>query len=221
MHARHCTTPLKGFPAFDQTAYDECPFSNPMSFSGQSKKSKGTDDSELLSILFEHTETVLAFMRNVTGIKISENLFERMLGKFIESDGIHFRHVNKFNLPYSFLYMSGNQSVNFQYLNNGDPLGLSPKLTERVNTFSAKRSSQEKEHTSGAQIRMYFTDHKSVKRQDEVVQKMTMILHEELSGSENTITEKAIEFDSSYFFNTISKNQRLRTSAKKFYGKNT
>lgn len=68
---------------------------------------------------------------------------------------------------------------------------------------------------------MYFTDHKSVKRQDEVVQKMTMILHEELSGSENTITEKAIEFDSSYFFNTISKNQRLRTSAKKFYGKNT
>ncbi|HFQ5018243.1 TPA: hypothetical protein ACGUP9_004316 [Vibrio vulnificus] len=222
MHARHCTTPLKGFPAFDQTAYDECPFSNPMSFSGQSKKSKGTDDSELLSILFEHTETVLAFMRNVTGIKISENLFERMLGKFIESDGIHFRHVNKFNLPYSFLYMSGNQSINFQYLNNGDPLGLESEINRKSKYFLVQKGQiKKKEHTSGAQIRMYFTDHKSVKRQDEVVQKMTMVLHEELSGSENTITEKTIEFDSSYFFNTISKNQRLRTSAKKFYGKNT
>lgn len=220
MHARHYKALAQGFPIFDQAAYDECPFSNPLSFSGQSKKSKGAGDNELLSILLDHTETVLAFMRNVTGVKISENLFERMLGKFIDSDGINFRHVNKFNLPYSFLYMSGNQSVNFQFLNSSDSICLESDINKKSKYFSVQNGQiKKKDQSSHAQIRMYFTDHKSVLRHDEVIQKMTMVLHEELSGTENTITEETIEFDSSYFFNTISKHQRLRASAKEKYGR--
>lgn len=217
IHGRHYPYPLASLGEYDQEAYENCPFSKPSSFSGTSRRGEGKEARELLSLLLNHADTVYSFCRTISGINLSEPLFQKMLRQFKQSEGIYYRHVSKFNLPYAFLYMAHNQSIAFQYLDRGSH---TKEFIEKNSKFFEIKSEQirpKNQSPSKPQIYMYFADHKVKIHNDEPLHKMTMVIKEECDGVINTISEREITFNNYLFYRTICKNDRLNKLASEIF----
>lgn len=206
MHGRHFPHNVEGFEPYDQEKYNNCPFANPQRFSGTNKRGKGKEAQEIIDLIVNHADVLHSFMRSISGINISGNLFDKMLKKFKDSEGIYFRHVTKFNLPYAFLYMAHNQNINYQFLVDEE---ISKCIKEKSNYFFISNK-QIKPKNNQASIYTYFTDHTVSIVDHEPLHRMTMVVKEELPQEKNLIIEKEIEFNNYLFYRTISKNRRLK-----------
>lgn len=218
-HARHHPHPVTNFPIFDQDAYDNCPFANPSTFSGTSRRGQGPEAQELIDIITQHTDVLFSFIRSTSGINFSETLFNKMLGSFNEADGVYFRHVNKFNLPFSFLYMSHNQSLRYQYIFKQDKNGIADSIAKNSEFFKVHNDQiTPKNSSENAIINLFFTDHRVTNKNDDPSHKMTLVITESCKGKKQTVLEKVIKFDNNIFYNTVSKNKRLRNMAIHIFG---
>lgn len=217
-HGRHYPSKLKGFPEFDQRAYEECPFAKPSSFSGTQKREKGVVSNELTEILIKHTETVHSFAKSISGVNFGDALFEKMLKTFSESEGVYFRHVNKFNLPYALLYMAHNQCVNYQFLYQPESNAIASAIKKKSNWFEVvKGRIIPKGDTKNKFINMYFTDHKTSNRNDEPYHQFTQVITESFNGKKNNILERKLMFDNYLFYRTVNKADKLRSIAEKVF----
>lgn len=216
IHGRHYPNRLSGFELYDEERYATCPFAKPSSFSGKTKRGNGKEATELINLIVDHADTLFSFARSISGINISESLFEKMLNNFKESEGVFFRHVTKFNLPYAFLYMSHNQNLYFQFVYENDKNGIAKAITENSKYFSVvnNRIVPKSETNQRKSIYMYFTDHKVSSRDDEPEHRMTLVIKEECDGESNSICEKIIMFNNYMFYKTVNKNQRVRDITK-------
>ena len=217
-HARHYPSYLEDFPAFDQEAYDCCPFAKPSKFSGTSKRGQGKEAEELLNIITQHTDILFSFVRSTSNINFSEVLFEKMLKNFKEADGVYFRHVNKFNLPFSFLYMSHNQSLRYQYVFKQDKNGVADFISKKSKFFEVYNNQiKPKAKFNKADINIFFTDHKVTNLNEDPTHTMTLVVKESFEEKTYTVLEKKIKFDNNIFYNTVTKNQRLRDIASQIF----
>jgi hypothetical protein len=217
-HARHYSSPLKDFPVFDQEAYDCCPFAKPSKFSGTSKRGQGKEVEELLNIITQHTDILFSFVRSTSNINFSEVLFEKMLTSFKEADGVYFRHVNKFNLPFSFLYMSHNQSLRYQFLFKQDINGVADSISKKSKFFDVINNQiRPKTKYNKADINIFFTDHNVTNFTEDPAHTMTLVVKESFEKETYTLLEKKIKFDNNIFYNTVVKNQRLRDMANRIF----
>ncbi|MGZ8173221.1 MULTISPECIES: hypothetical protein [Methylobacter] len=216
IHGRHYPHGPSDFESYDEERYTTCPFAKPSSFSGNTKRGNGKEANDLINLIIDHADTLYSFARSISGINISEPLFGKMLKNFKESEGVFFRHVTKFNLPYAFLYMSHNQSLYYQFIYEYDKNGIAKAITENSKHFNiVKNQIVPKSKTNQSKsIDMYFTDHKVSSKDDEPEHRMTLVIKEECDGENNNICEKIIIFDNYMFYKTVNKNQRVRDTAK-------
>lgn len=216
LHGRHYPNSLSDFEKYNQEKYSTCPFAKPSSFSGKAKRGNGKESEELIDLITNHTETLYSFVRSILGISISHKLFGKMLDAFNKAEGVYFRHVNKFNLPYSFLYMSNNQNLYCQFIHKSDKSFISKAILKNSEFFTVKNNQIIPKLKTGKfqNIEMYCTDHKCSIKDDEPSHHMTIVITEKSGGIEKTIIEEKVEFDNYMFYRTINKNKQLRELAK-------
>ncbi|WP_173497752.1 hypothetical protein [Shewanella sp. ISTPL2] len=217
-HGRHYPSKIKGFLEFDQRAYEDCPFAKPSSFSGTQKREKGVVSNELTEILLEHAETVHSFARSISDVNLSDTLFEKVLKTFSESEGIYFRYVNKFNLPYALLYLAHNQCLNYQFLYRLESNVIASEIQKKSNWFEVVKGQViPKGDRKNKFINMYFTDHIKSIRNDEPYHQFTQVITESFNGEKNTILERKITFDNYFFYRTVNRVEKLRAIAEKVF----
>lgn len=210
LHGRHFPHSIIGFGPYDEESYLSCPFSKPLSFSGVSKRGSGKDADHLKKIIIEHSETLLSFSSSICGLSISENLFTKMLENFKQADGIYYRHVTKFNLPYAFLHLAHNTNINYQFISDSKLLDAIQKSSHFFKVINKQIRPKEKSQNRPS-ISMFFTDHKvATDENDEPKHSFKQCIIEKQQGKENNIFERTIEFDNYFFYKIIRKNRRLR-----------
>lgn len=210
LHGRHYQYSIKDFGPYDEENYLSCPFSKPLSFSGNAKRGSGKDSEHLKKIILEHSETLYSFAKSICGINLSENLFDRMLKNFKQAEGIYYRHINKFNLPYAFLHMAHSTNISHQFIENTE---IVEKIQNKSLFFTAKNGQiiPKEKLQDRPSINMYFTDHKfTTDENDESAHSFKQIIMEKDKNTENTILERTILFDNYFFYRVINKNNRLR-----------
>ena len=223
LHGRHHPYDVKGFLPYDEKKYNSCPFSKPINFGGKTMRGSDIVAWELKDIIMGHTDLLLNSARDICGINISDNMYKRMLQRFCDSKGIFYRYVNKFNLPYSFLYMSQNQNIEYQFISGRSKLEkeLKETINEKCNFFEVNKYGQirptHKHEKNKPSLYMYFTDHKIVQGENEPTQHMTMVIKEAVRGNKETIMESKITFNPYLFYNTINKTNRLKSLAKSIF----
>lgn len=211
VYARHYRIPLLNFPDFDRDSYNDCPFANPLLFSDQSKRNNNKEAQELIDIITHHTDTLLSFIRTESGINFPEDLFEKILTKFKKSDGVNFRHVNKFTLPFSVMHTIQNQDIKYQYIIDNGENSIAEFIIHNSEFFTVVNGQvRPKNEFIDASIEISFMDHRLSNNNDNPQHVMSLVIEESYMGLTKHICDKGINFDNNKFYSTIDKIIKLQ-----------
>lgn len=232
MHARHTRYDVAGIGAFNQTAYDGCPYANPYSSSTKTRRDEGKTTDELLWLVKTYPDVLDIVMRRDVGIGASEELFEKMLKNFKEERGHLYRYVNKHNLPYAFMYMADNQSLMYQKTDLSYKAGLELKnlISDGAKWCYVSKYGKilKKADVDGyVDLRFYFTDFEVEEIDGEKYQKFSLVITEQLKKKiegkfqteDNEVVRKDIRFDQYYYQYTVDKRLRYAGIVETVYGR--
>jgi hypothetical protein len=223
MHARHIKKDIDGLGKYDQSSYDSCPYANPSSSVSKVRREQGAASDDLLFLIKNFPDVLDIVMRRDVGIAPSEELFEKMLTNFKEEKGHLYRYVSRFNLPYSFMYMSDSQKLLFEKVDINYRAGR--ELKDLINNGSRWCNAslygkiyKNKEETGYIDLSFHFTDFDVDEIDGEKYQKFSLVIVESNNGVENIVLTKEIMFDQYYYLNTIEKRMRYMRITKNVYG---
>lgn len=215
LHARHIREDIDGIAKYNQENYDDCPFSNPNSFSKSGKRENKDKKNEILSIIKEFPEALLKNIREFTKINWSEEKFDEMLSNFMSMEGYYYRYVNKFNLPYSFFNMQKSIQISYQYLAQYQSKSLEKAIISKSKLFTIKNGRiVRREGINGyVTISAYFANHRFSQESEFI----DYIITEKLGNeSEMVIFQEVLEIDHEKFLNSINKIKRLKNIVNKY-----
>ncbi|PFT76016.1 hypothetical protein [Bacillus cereus] len=202
LHARHFGKSIHRLAVYNEERYLACELSNPESFGGENKRKNTKKSNELLTLIKEYPDVLFNEIRKISGINFSYKKFDTMLKHFMKSEGYYYTAINKFNLPYGFLYMQKSINLYHGYLN---------KYSSHVNEMK-EAIQNSKYHTvidegikknieEYAALDFYLINH-SVKGAVETIE---LRIVESAKDYENIIFKKKTRVDKFSFMNKISK----------------
>ncbi len=215
MHARHIRRSVEGIADYNDAAYEDCSYANPVSSTDKRKREEGSVSHEILELLKRYPDVVIHVIQRSVGITIGDEQFTNMLRIFKSEDGHRFRYVNKFNLPYAFIYMANNQNLRDYSIDKrtavgkqvSDAIEANAKWSFVTRWGDIRRQKGIKEFI---EVSFYCSDFKI--RDSEEGKKQAFDLHIVETSSakgKNKIASIEISFDESYFYNIVNRRQRL------------
>lgn len=203
-HGRHHDKDLPGLANYNKDAYNSCPLANPKAFGLTTKRKNKEDCNEIIEIIDNNKELLLKHIRDITGIYFSNSLFEKLLSYFMNAEGYYYEYINKFNLPYSFLYIQRKINLFNQWIT------YNSKGTEIKDSIEKKSKSYEvidnkvskKEGATYAELNLALFDHRIKEDGKQTIQ---LRLYEDIKGNEDSviILKKTIEIDMGSFISKI------------------
>lgn len=111
-YAKHCSSPVEGFPFFDPEAIKYCSLSRKrkIRLSKKSLRSSDIKGRQTLKILIENFDQVAYMFGLFSGIRMSPSLAKDMLRKY-GIDGCQYVGASPLNVPWNFAYMADFQSL--------------------------------------------------------------------------------------------------------------
>ncbi|MEE6146240.1 hypothetical protein V2151_26680 [Bacillus cereus] len=202
LHARHFGKSIHRLAVYNKERYLACELSNPESFGGETKRKNTKKSNELLALIKEYPDVLFNEIRKISGISFSYKKFDTMLKHFMKSEGYYYTAINKYNLPYGFLYMQ--KSINLYH-------GFLYKYSPNVNEIK-KEIQNSKYHTvmdegikkkidDFAALDFYLTKH-SVTGTAETIE---LRIVESAKDYEHIIFRKKISVDKFSFMDKVSK----------------
>ncbi|MEF7638579.1 hypothetical protein [Bacillus thuringiensis] len=202
LHARHVGKSIHRLAVYNEERYLACELSNPESFGGETKRKNPKKSNELLTLIKEYPDVLFNEIRKISGIGFSYKKFDIMLKHFMKSEGYYYTAINKFNLPYGFLYMQ--KSVNLYR-------GFLHKYSSHANEIKEAIQNSKYHTVMGEEIKkniddfaaldFYLTNH-SVKGTTETIE---LRIVESAKDYEQIIFKKKIPVDKFSFMNKVSK----------------
>lgn len=172
LHARHLAKSVKRLAKYNQKSYLECDLSNPQRFDKEEKHNNKGKANEFLIIIKKYPDILYNYIRQIAGINFSYDTFDIMLGCFMKSNGYWYTAINKFNLPYGFLYMQTAINLYGRYLYRNS------ENVEEIN----KAIQNSKYHTV---IERRIVTNAVYKREDEISLDLYVTKHQINSNEEN------------------------------------
>lgn len=220
-HARHVKRDVEGIGKYDQAAYDECPYANPISSISKEKRIQGPKSNEILELVKSFPDVIDIVLSKDIGISPSEELFRNMLKTFKQEDGHLYKYINKYNIPYAFAYMSDSQNLMKAKINNntiGNDIIKSIKDNSKWCDIKYSTIFRKNWVTGFVNICFYFSEFGVEKIDGIKNQKFTLVINESYQGEENELFRKEIIFDLFYYYNLINKRIRYSSMAKDILG---
>jgi len=222
MHGRHMKKDVKGITDYDEDSYNECSLSNPESFSSTLKrKETSKTNNEIIQIIKDYPELLFSLIRNISGINISESLFKKMVTNFKASEGYMYKYVTKFNLPYSFINMSNNSSIKYQYImQNKIGKEIATAINKKSRYFEIKNNQikpikLDAEYNDG-EIGLYFSNHK-ISLNDRKSETIELIIKEKFKNKTNDIFMTKVLINKDLFLNLVLKQYRLKSTVTEIF----
>ena len=203
-HAKHQGHSILGIAMYSQEKYDTCELRQRTPFS-DTEKNRGTEKSnEILRLIREYPDILYKHIRNIMGINFSRRIFEHMIDNFLHAEGHCYKYINKFNLPFAFLYMQkSTRIINQHILKNHDH---SKEIVDNINNskyFTVAKHKIEAKNPKGdgfVEIDFYLTKHKVSSE----VNRITLRITESKNRKIGVIFEKEIEINQSDYMNDIN-----------------
>ncbi|PFO53775.1 hypothetical protein [Bacillus cereus] len=202
LHARHFGKSIHRLAVYNEERYLACELSNPESFGGENKRKNTKKSNELLALIKEYPDVLFNEIRKISGIGFSYNKFDTMLKHFMKSEGYYYTAINKFNLPYGFLYMQKSVNLYRGFLHKYSPHANEIKEAIQNSKYHTVMDEEIKKNIDDfAALDFYLINH-SVKGTTETIE---LRIVESAKEYEQIIFKKKIPVDKFSFMNKVSK----------------
>ncbi|WP_130067914.1 hypothetical protein [Bacillus albus] len=202
LHARHFGKSIHRLAVYNEERYLACELSNPESFGGENKRKNTKKSNELLALIKEYPDVLFNEIRKISGIGFSYNKFDTMLKHFMKSEGYYYTAINKFNLPYGFLYMQKSVNLYRGFLHKYSPHANEIKEAIQNSKYHTVMDEEIKKNIDEfAALDFYLINH-SVKGTTETIE---LRIVESAKEYEQIIFKKKIPVDKFSFMNKVSK----------------
>lgn len=202
LHARHFGKSIYRLAVYNEKRYLACELSNPESFGGGNKRKNTKKANELLTLIKEYPDVLFNEIRKISGIGFSYKKFDTMLKHFMKSEGYYYTAINKFNLPYGFLYMQKSVNLYRGFLHKYSPHANEIKEAIKNSKYHTVMGEEIKKKIDDfAALDFYLTNH-SAKGTTETIE---LRIVESAKDYEQIIFKKKIPVDKFSFMNKVSK----------------
>lgn len=208
---RHHLSTIDGLANYNETNYKNCPLSNPKSFAIVTRRRNKNANNEIIEILNNNKELLLKYIRNITGIYFSNKKFEYLLSEFIQMEGYDYEYINKFNLPYSFLYQQRKINIYGQKLvfNNNHSKQLQDAIIDRSTYYEITNTNQitVKPNKPFVELNLALFNHKIVRENNKLKkQTIDIVFSEDVIKSRESkdLLRYTVEIDTISFPSEIS-----------------
>lgn len=221
LHARHLKQSVENLAEYNEEAYLECPYANPSSSLSRTKRKPGITSDEILDLIRYYPDAISLVLTKSLGVIFEVDLFESMLRIFKKEEGHLFRFVNKYNLAYSFAYMSGRQRMRKQKIdiwNSEIGRDIADEIKNRSQWTWVNEKGQivrKKGVTSDINTEFYFTD--IVVSEIDGIKRLQFdfVIEQDNQVDNIEIYRRTIPFDDFFYFNLINKRKRFIDVVKK------
>ena len=223
LHARHVKSTIKDIAEYNESSYLDCPLSNPESFGSSIKRAPGSNmNNDIFNLIKNHPDLLYGMCRSIIGINFSEKFFIKMMEDFAAAKGYEFRYINKYNLPYSFLYMVDNKAITFQKIfNNEIGKEIENAIKDKCKIIYVDKNKQinykTDENARFTSLELYFSNYKRHDNNDELYESIELLIKENIDNNKTIIFEKTIIIDNFYFTNIIEQFLRLKKEINKMF----
>ncbi|AQR93103.1 hypothetical protein [Clostridium saccharoperbutylacetonicum] len=207
---KHHLKSIPGLATYDETAYKNCLLSNPKSFSIVTRRRNKNANNELIEIMDNNKELLLKYIREITCIYFSNKKFEYLLSEFINMEGYDYEFINKFNLPYAFLYQQRKINIFGQKFsfNNDHGIKLQNAIKNHSQYYEITNNNQisVKPNMPFVELSLALFNHRIVKdSNNQKKQTVDIILSEDVikSGKSTEILKYTIDIDTISFSSEI------------------
>ncbi|PFM78857.1 hypothetical protein [Bacillus cereus] len=202
LHARHFGKSIPRLAVYNEERYLACELSNPESFGGENKRKNTKKSNEILALIKEYPDVLFNEIRKISGIGFSYKKFDTMLKHFMKSEGYYYTAINKFNLPYGFLYMQKSVNLYRGFLYKYSPHANEIKEAIQNSKYHTVLDEEIKKNIDDfAALDFYLINH-SVKGTTETIE---LRIVESAKDYEQIIFKKKIPVDKFSFMNKVSK----------------
>ncbi|PEC52491.1 hypothetical protein CON05_25660 [Bacillus cereus] len=204
LHARHFGKSIKGLAIYDEAKYLACELSNPKSFGEGTKHKNKEKSNELLTLIKRYPDLLFNEIRKIAGIGFSYKKFDTMLKHFMKSEGYYYTAINKFNLPYGFLYMQKSINLYCGFLHKYSPHADEIKEAIQNSKYHTVVDEEIKKNIKEyAALDFYLTNHVVYKNKAKG-ETIELRIVESAKDYENIIFKKKIPVDKFSFMNKVS-----------------
>ena len=220
-YGKHTGKTIQGIADWNQLKYEYCPYAAPehrISINDNEILPEITEDIiELYELLKTNFDRVIYVIEKELDIHCSPNFWEKVIQQYIINLAYCYPWLTESNLPYIFAYrgMTHNnlygQQVKFNSMiyialeKHKDIKFLTPKNNEAYRTIYGKNGY--------LNLEFRFTQHKQRANSGKtLVESMQFCVDDLISGE--TVFQKTIEFDETYFMNIVNKagNEKYRNT---------
>lgn len=218
LHGRHVCHAVAGIGDYSEEDYLDCPYANPETFSGTGKRKPGSRESAVLQdLLCHHAEIILVRVREILGFYIGERFFEGMLDQFHAANGIHYRHVNRWNLPFSVINLNRSLNLRGQSLSKYGPLrDLQKEFPTKYFELSNKGVVTPRQQGSKAEFRVFLTGH-SVQHPETVTIQFEEYSAPNQDRSKVFAQELEVDGDNGKFIRAVEAKERVLSMAQSIF----
>ncbi|PEM15265.1 hypothetical protein COI51_12735 [Bacillus toyonensis] len=203
-HAKHQPHSVIGIATYYQEKYDTCELRQRTPFSDTEKRT-GTDvPNEILQLIQRYPDILYKHIRKIIGINFSRRVFERMIDNFLRANGHCYKRINKFNLPYAFLYMQKSTRIINQHITEGHAYQkeiIDCIQNSKYFTVSDNKITPINPKVDGfVEIDFYLTKHKITP----IKNMITLCITESKGGEVDSLLEKEFPVNESDYINDIN-----------------
>ena len=199
-YGKHTPKTVAGLAAYNQIAYDDCPYAHPGMELDRARRRPETDPRgrDILQLLRGQFDRVIYIIQRDTGIIISPALAKNLLDSFLGMQGHLYVGTNLCNLPWMFAYMTTSQTLFGRKIKPDSELFKALKCNKHISiTEQSKVTSSQKEFL---EITFCFIEHKITQKSsshEETIKFMVKVNGEE-------IFHKILQIDPVYFHNLVN-----------------
>lgn len=207
-YGKHVSHDVDGIAAYDQGAYEACPYASLKKSAPDSKRKPSTISSGILHILQEQFDRVVYMIGKMTGIGISSRMAESMLRSYLANEGYLYFSSTLMNIPWMLAYRSGSHSLYGQIIVNEE---LRQRILEKIDgAYFNERNQLLCREGKFLNVQFCFSGHASKVEDNSLKETMEFMVTQVFDKKPNAlyrdmerIHQCTLELDHFYFQNLI------------------
>lgn len=212
-YGKHTGKSIDGFQVWNERKYEYCPFSKKSKYREPNDEELlvEIDDNviELYDLLKNQFDRVIYFLGKELGIKCSKVFWKRVLNQYLVNKSYCYPWLTGSNLPYIFAYWGMcHHNLYKQSFLEGSELYEVLKSYPGVKFVKSGERYHQLENKEGMFLKLHFRlvgHNQNVSEDGELRETMLFCVDDRKTGE--TIFEKKIEFNETYFLNIINSKE--------------
>ncbi|WP_139824076.1 hypothetical protein [Lonsdalea britannica] len=220
LYAKHCKYSVTDLADYDQSSYDDCSLANPSNFDEKIKRPLNHATNNIIKdAIRNHFDLLINHLETAIGITFNEQLLKKTLEDFNSCEGYLYHSIHLYNLPIAFLYVIKSQDLSSCKIGSDvyDKIKTESQLFNFGNNSRFNKKSfyiSQKNNSIKAKISFYLYNHSLSSEYTEESVTLCIVEKNMADGYEKTLFEKVINFDGTFYVNTLNKRNKYNSLAK-------